>query len=69
MNELRKQLIFVRIKLQLTQTELAKATGISQTIIARWETTSKEPQPKSYGKFLAFCEVEGISLPTEIVKK
>ena len=57
---LKEQLIYVRTKLQLTQA-LAEKTGIAQITIARWETVEKiKPQVKAYGKFLAFCEENGI---------
>lgn len=51
---------YVRIKLQMTQVELSRATGIPVVTIARWETTDSEPQPKSMGKFLAFCDEKNI---------
>ena len=58
---LKEQLIYVRTKLQLTQAELAEKTGIAQITIARWETVENiKPQVKAYGKFLAFCEENGI---------
>ena len=58
---LKEQLIYVRTKLQLTHAELAEKTGIAQITIARWETVEKiKPQVKAYGKFLAFCEENGI---------
>jgi len=53
---------YVRIRLQMTQVELSKATGIPVVTIARWETTNSEPQPKSRGKFLSFCEENNIFL-------
>ena len=58
---LKEKLIYVRTELQMTQVELAKATGISNITIARWETQDMVPQPKSYGKFLAFCKANGIT--------
>ncbi len=57
---LKEQLIYVRRKLQLTQAELAEKTGIALITIARWETVDIKPQMKAYGKFLAFCEANGI---------
>ncbi len=50
----------VRIKLQMTQVQLSEATGIPVVTIARWETTDAEPQPKTLGKFLAFCKENDI---------
>ena len=57
---LKEQLIYVRTKLQLTQSELAEKTGIAKITIAKWETNVIKPQVKAYGKFLAFCEANGI---------
>ncbi len=57
---LKEQLIYVRTKLQLTQAELAEKTGIAKITIAKWETNEIKPQVKAYGKFLAFCEANGI---------
>lgn len=57
---LKEQLIYVRTKLQLTQAELAEKTGIAKITIAKWETNVIKPQVKAYGKFLAFCEANGI---------
>ena len=51
---------YVRVKLQMTQAELSKETGIPVVTIARWETTNSEPQPKSMGKFLSYCEKKKI---------
>lgn len=59
---LKEQLIYVRRKLQLTQAELAEKTGIALITIARWETVDIKPQMKAYGKFLVFCENNGIKI-------
>ena len=58
---LKEKLIYVRTELQMTQVELAKATGISNITIARWETQDMVPQPKSHGKFLASRKANGIT--------
>ena len=57
---LKEQLIYVRTRLQLTQEDLSKKTGIAKITIAKWETMDIKPQMKAYGKFLAFCETNGI---------
>ena len=44
----------------MTQSELAEKTGIAKITIAKWETNVIKPQVKAYGKFLAFCEANGI---------
>lgn len=51
---------FVRIKLKLTQAQLAKETGIPEITIAKWETHNIKPQAVSYGKFIEYCEKHNI---------
>ena len=58
---LKEKLIYVRTKLQLTQSELAEKTGIAKITIAKWETNDIKPQMKAYGKFLNFCEKNKIT--------
>lgn len=57
---LKDQLKYVRRKLRLTQDQLAHQTGISKATIVRWESSDIEPQMISYGKFVDFCEKNGI---------
>ena len=57
---LKDQLKYVRRKLRLTQDQLAHQTGISKATIVRWESNDIEPQMNSYGKFIDFCEKNGI---------
>jgi DNA-binding XRE family transcriptional regulator len=58
--KLKDQLKYVRRKLRLTQDQLAQKTGISKATIVRWESSNIEPQMISYGKFVDFCEKNGI---------
>ena len=58
--KLKDQLKYVRRKLRLTQDQLAQKTGISKETIVRWESSNIEPQMISYGKFVDFCEKNGI---------
>ena len=52
---------YVRAKLRLTQKELSKKTGIPENTIVKWETEqTTKPQMSNYGKFLDFCELNGI---------
>ena len=55
-----EQLRYVRRKLRLTQEQLSQQTGISKATIVRWENGNIEPQMVSYGKFVDFCEKNGI---------
>ena len=53
---------YVRAKLRLTQKELAEKTGIPENTIIKWETEkTNKPQMINYGKFMDFCEVNGIN--------
>lgn len=56
-----EQCVFVRTKLFLTQSNLAKKIGVSVATIARWETQNRKPQAIQYGKFLNFCNEQGIA--------
>lgn len=52
---------YVRMKLRLSQSELAKEVGVSFATVSRWERESREPQMMTLGKFYDFCERNGIS--------
>jgi DNA-binding XRE family transcriptional regulator len=58
--ELKEKLKYVRRKLKLTQDQLAHQTEISKATIVRWESGDIEPQMIPYGKFIDFCEKNGI---------
>ena len=60
-----EKVLFVRTKLLLTQTQLAKELGVSVVTISRWETQNKKPQAIQYGKFLAYCEKHNIKIETK----
>lgn len=51
---------YVRMKLSLTQVELAKELGISVPTICRWEKGNREPQAITLGKFYEYCASHGI---------
>ncbi len=51
---------FVRMKLGLSQTELANAIGVSLPTVSRWENEDREPRMKTLGKFYVFCREKGI---------
>ena len=51
---------FVRMKLGLSQTELAKAIGVSLPTVSRWENKGRKPQMMTLGKFYEFCRERGI---------
>ena len=51
---------FVRMKLGLSQIELAKAIGVSLPTVSRWENEGRKPQMMTLGKFDKFCREKGI---------
>ncbi|MBQ4603004.1 MAG: helix-turn-helix transcriptional regulator [Clostridia bacterium] len=57
-----EQIKFVRMFLQLSQTELAEKIGISYATVSRWERENRTPQLAMLGKFYSFCIRNGIEL-------
>lgn len=55
-----EQVRFVRMFLQLSQTELAEQIGISYATVSRWERENRTPQLAMLGKFYSFCMRNGI---------
>lgn len=52
---------FVRMKLYLSQAQLAKEIGVSFATVNRWESKGYEPQLASLGRFNDFCEKHSIT--------
>lgn len=52
---------YVRMKLYLSQAQLAKGIGVSFATVNRWESKGIEPQLVSLGRFNDFCEKHGIT--------
>lgn len=59
-----EQVKTVRLLLQLTQTELSEAIGISYATVSRWERENRTPQLATVGKFYSFCMRSGIKIIT-----
>lgn len=59
------QVKFVRMVLQLSQTELAERIGVSYATVSRWERENRKPQLAMVGKFYSFCLRNGIELKNE----
>lgn len=57
---------YVRMKLYLSQAQLAKEIGVSFATVNRWESKGYEPQLASLGRFNDFCEKHGIT-PTTFI--
>lgn len=53
--EFSDQVKYVRMVLQLSQTELAQQIGISYATVSRWERENRKPQLAMLGKFYSFC--------------
>ena len=51
-----EKLVYVRAKLNLTQTELAKLLNVSFITINRWETGKTQPTKKAIYIFSIFCK-------------
>ncbi len=60
----RDQVKYVRMVLQLSQTELAERMGVSYATVSRWEREDRKPQLALLGKFYSFCLRNGIELIT-----
>ncbi|MBO5130371.1 MAG: helix-turn-helix transcriptional regulator [Oscillospiraceae bacterium] len=56
------QVKYVRMVLQLSQTELSERMGVSYATISRWERENRKPQLAMLGKFYSFCLRNGIEL-------
>lgn len=56
------QVRYVRMALQLSQTDLAEQIGISYATVSRWERENRKPQLSMLGKFYSFCLRNGIEL-------
>ena len=50
----------VRMRLFLSQAELANQLGVSLATVCRWEKCKRQPQIASQGKFYAFCKKNNI---------
>lgn len=57
-----EQVKYVRMCLQLSQTELAEQIGISYATVSRWERENRTPQIAMPGKFYSFCVRNGIEI-------
>ena len=57
-----EQVKYVRMALQLSQTELSEQMGVSYATISRWERENRKPQLSMLGKFYSFCMRSGIEL-------
>ncbi len=55
-----EQVKYARMRLSLSQEELATKIGVSCSTVSRWECDGRTPQMKQLGRFYAFCEESGI---------
>lgn len=62
--EFSDQVKYIRMTLQLSQTELAAQMGVSYATVSRWERENRKPQLALLGKFYSFCLRSGMELIT-----
>ena len=58
--EFKEKLLYVRAKLNLSQTELANRLNVSFATINRWETGKVKPTKKAEYSFEMFCKEQNI---------
>lgn len=63
-----EQVKYVRMVLQISQTELAEGCGISYATVSRWEREDRTPQVALLGKFYSFCLRSGFELNNTLQK-
>ena len=63
-----EQVRYVRMVLQISQTELAEGCGISYATVSRWEREDRTPQVALLGKFYSFCLRNGFELNNSLQK-
>jgi len=56
---------YVRVKLSISQEELAHCLKVSFATISRWENGKTRPNKMAKSVFFAFCEQSGIRFPVE----
>lgn len=59
--EFKDKVLYVRAKLNLSQSELAKRINVSFTTISRWENGKVMPTRKANFLFNQFCEENNIT--------
>ncbi|MBO5934584.1 MAG: helix-turn-helix transcriptional regulator [Clostridia bacterium] len=63
-----EQVKYVRMVLQISQSELAEQCGISYSTVSRWERENRTPLIAMPGKFYSFCLRKGFELNDSQVK-
>ena len=59
--EFKEKLLYVRAKLNISQTELANRLNVSFATINRWETGKVNPTKKAEYSFEMFCKENNIN--------
>ena len=59
--EFKEKLIYIRAKLNLSQTDLAKILNVSYVTICRWECGKVKPTKKAEYAVDQLCKEKGIS--------
>ena len=60
--DFKDKLVYVRAKLNLSQTELAKKLNVSFPTISRWENGKTKPTKKALVVFKEFCKANHIEM-------
>ena len=58
--EFNDKIKYVRVKLHLSQMDLARACGVAYNTLNRWENGIRKPTYVAMRKFYSFCESKGI---------
>lgn len=59
----------IRIKLGMSQQQLAKALNVNYTTVNRWENGKSEPSNLAQRTFFEFCEGNLVEIPAELKDK
>lgn len=63
--EFKEKVLFVRAKLNLSQTELASELGVSLQIINLWELGKVSPTKKAKYAFKLYCKEKNVEFEKE----
>lgn len=59
----------IRLKLGMSQQQLAQALNVNYTTVNRWENGKSEPSNLAQRTFFEFCEGNLVEIPAELKNK